>query len=289
MRRTSLSLILALAVLAGACSSDDGPSVATLDQMRVVKVSGDQSSPVPSAPSQAIYATAGASLQLLDADGYTAEPLVAQVVVEGGSMGIMSGGPIIPKGTLIHWQIPSAAGRLLGTPTATDDTAYVINRWAPGTRAGTYTVKGQTLRGDGSIVTEATWDLVVEPGPPHALVGWQVPGRYPTTGSTAAGCVDCFVVLHVGDTLDFHEWWREDGPWVEDEYGNEIGLAWFLAEHLPQLEIRHGDFAGESESTQVDLDGWTWVVSDSMPDAWSLIVHIGPLSASTWVEIRPAP
>lgn len=166
MRRTLPLWILALSLVAGACS-DESPRVAKIDEMKVVKVSGDQASPVPSAASPVIYATAGASLQLLDADGYTPEPLVAQVMVEGGA-GIMSGGPVVPKGTETHWHIEEGGGKLYGDTRLTDDTAHVVNRWAPGTRAGTYRATAGRIVGT-AIVTDSEWELVVEPGPVSEL------------------------------------------------------------------------------------------------------------------------
>lgn len=171
-RRTSLSLLI-LALLVGACGSESGPSVATLDQMRVVKVSGDQASPVPdAAPSATIYATAGASLQVAPGDAWTVKPLVARVEVQGsGSMGIMSGGPVVPAGTMIHWDLPEVAGKLRGLTTATDDSAHIVNRWAPGTKAGTYVASAHRILADGTITDDAEWELVVEPGAP-ADVQW---------------------------------------------------------------------------------------------------------------------
>lgn len=295
IRRTSL--ILALALAASACSgSDSGPVVITdLEQMRVVKVSGDQSSPVPdAAPSQVIYATAGASLQAAPGEGWTAEPLVARVEASGVASRGTGPGPVIQPGTLVHWQIPEGAGQLYGQTTATDDSAYVVNRWAPGTRAGTYQATAGRILADGTITDDATWELVVEPGAPYALVGWQVPERYPIRGTThpRVQCDDCITVLEVGDTLDFREWWREDGPWVEDEYGNEIALSVILGEYTPSMLAVNGAFLNDGEeATWLDIDsaGWTMIVPNE-PGFWNLVVNIGPKAgAANFVEIRPAP
>lgn len=163
MRRTSLSPLI-FVLLVGACG-DDGPSVARLEDMRVVKISGDQSSQVPSAPSATIYATAGAALNVIGPDGYTSEPLVARVEVVGAN-GITDGGPIVPAGTLIQWNLPVEAGRLFDRAIATDDSAYVINRWAPGTKAGTYEVYVGRLVSSDILTLDAKWELVVEPGAP---------------------------------------------------------------------------------------------------------------------------
>lgn len=169
MRRTLCLMILTLIV--GACS-DDGPVIVSDPaEMRVVKVSGDQSAPVPAVAPSRIVAVAGTSLDAVPGDGWTPEPLVARVVPEAtAGRGITGSGPVIPAGTLVHWQIPEGAGRIYGQTTATDDSAYVVNRWAPGTRAGEYTVQAGRLVGT-EIVIDAEWKLVVEPGP-VASVQW---------------------------------------------------------------------------------------------------------------------
>lgn len=173
IRRTSL--VLALAVLASACSDSDpeGPRMATIDEVKVVKVSGDQSAPVlgqgiASTPTPA----GGLSLQTVPAGEYTPEPLVGRVeptVQARGTSGTGPSGLVVPVGTLVHWDLPAEAGRLLATTTATDDSAYVINRWAPGTKAGTYTVRAQRILGTGEIVTDATWQVTVKPGRVHGI------------------------------------------------------------------------------------------------------------------------
>lgn len=170
MRRTSLSLLM-LALLVGACGDDDGgPRLATIDELRVVKVAGDQTTQVPDGvPVATIYATAGAALQATPGEDWTPEPLVARVEATVQSRGT---GPsaVIPPGTLVHWQIPEVAGRLFAGTTATDDSAHVINRYAPGTKAGTYIAYAGRMIGS-EIVVDAEWELVVLPGP-VASVQW---------------------------------------------------------------------------------------------------------------------
>src|SRR5690606_4280363 len=77
LRRVS---VLALALALAACSDDSDSDVATIDQMRVVKVSGDQSAQVPPpeiAGALRVTATVGE-------DGWTDEPLIARIVTTGG-------------------------------------------------------------------------------------------------------------------------------------------------------------------------------------------------------------
>lgn len=220
MRRTALTMLIpALAIMAGACS-DSGPDIhmATIDQMRVVKVSGDQSTPAAALSSPP--ASPGLSLAVQASAAYTEEPLVGQVVAEVQGRGTGMSGPsselVVPRGTLIHWELPTEAGRLLGSPTATDDSAYFVNRWAPGTRAGTYAARAQTLRPTGEIVTEETWELTVVPGPLHSVA------RNSITG-----------LVYEGDTIDVAALVRHG----LDAHGNEIPAAEVIAFGEPEWEV----------------------------------------------------
>lgn len=215
MRSVSLSILLALTL--AACSDDDGVRLATIDQLRVVKISGDQSSPVPEQVAAApIRAIAGASYSV-GPDGYTPEPLVARVEV-AASRGRSATGPsgaIVPPGTLVHWHIPEQAGKLYAATTATDDSAYVVNRWAPGTRAGEYQVTAGRLVG-ADIVTDATWTLIVEPGAPTML------------GSVAYDAV-------AGEPLDLSK--PLSGFFARDRYQNPVPDSLVVARWTPQWEI----------------------------------------------------
>lgn len=220
IRRTSLILALALAV--GACSdSDDGPRLATIDEVKVVKVSGDQSAPVLGQGIVTVQAPSGGlSLQTVPAGEYTPEPLVGRVEPTFQARGTRGTGPsglVVPVGTLVHWDIPEEAGRLLGTTTATDDSAYVINRWAPGTKAGTYTVRAQRILGTGEIVTDATWQVVVEPG------------KFHTFGS------DLSYSAHAGDPVDLSA--PIQGMHAMDRYYNPIPDSVVIAEVTPTWRI----------------------------------------------------
>ncbi|HEX6938673.1 MAG TPA: hypothetical protein VF158_04625 [Longimicrobiales bacterium] len=172
-------LLLSLAMLA-ACAGDPGgppaehppqPRAARVDEMRVVKIAGDQAARVP---------PAGGSADLVAAStmpAWTSEPLVARIEVvppapSGGaafSLAAAADSLYVPPGTLVHWRIDPDCGELFAQTTATDDSAYTANRWAPGTRAGTCTVEAGRLVGT-EIVIDTTWTMQVLPGPSAALV-----------------------------------------------------------------------------------------------------------------------
>jgi hypothetical protein len=241
MRRTSL-WILALSLVVGACSSDSDPIIADIDQMRVVKVSGDQTSQVPAAASHTIYATAGASLAVLDGLGYTPEPLVARVEAVGMQSRGTGPSSVIPPGTLVHWQIPEVAGRLFGGTTATDDSAHVINRYAPGTRAGTYIAYAGRMVGS-EIEIDAEWELVVEPG---AAV------RIATAKPT-----DAPYRYEIGDTIDA----RTMIAYGEDGHFNRIAADVIRATPDSLVSWEWTD-ASAANAQPIHGEGWTVPVSD---------------------------
>jgi len=168
--RHGVLLLLALAI--AACGDDPGgpktrgPQPATIDMMRVVKISGDQTAQVPP--------PAGVSADLVAAStmpAWTSEPLVARVkIVQPQASSAAEGDSLfVPPGTLVHWRVQPGCGELFATTTATDDSAYTYNRWAPGTKAGTCTVQAGRLV-NGNIVIDTTWTMQVLPGPSVALV-----------------------------------------------------------------------------------------------------------------------
>lgn len=179
--------LLLLATLLAACG-DDEPDIATIDEMRVVKVSGDQEAPVQAPEAQASVVAAVSSTRIaLQAgggnpftSGYTPEPLVARVVTTG-SGGVQSAltapisAAVVPAGTLVQWKLEDGCGELFAATTQTDDSAYTANRWAPGTKAGTCHAAAGRLVGT-EIVIDATWELEVLPGPPLGL--WNHPLQY---------------------------------------------------------------------------------------------------------------
>lgn len=231
--------------------------MATIDELRVVKVSGDQSAPVlgqgiASTPTPA----GGLSLQTIPAGAYTPEPLVGRVEPTEQARGTSGTGPsglVVPVGTLVHWDLPAEAGRLLAATTATDDSAYVINRWAPGTKAGTYTVKAQRITSTGDIVTDATWQVVVEPGAVryvNMLPPTELPEhiKRPTEGDT----IDVGAILKNG----------------EDEHRNAIPPAAVVASGTPTWELvipATGDGKRQNEVIATG-EGWRVVVPEARPD-----------------------
>lgn len=177
---------LALAVAVAACGRDsaDGGSPLSIDQLRVRKISGDHSVPVPPPAQSASPARVRA---VVGTDGYSTEPLVARVEPVSGRS-TLSGpnfGDVIPVGTLVHWHLSDECGRLFGGTTSTDDSAYTANRWAPSTRAGLCEAQAGRILEDGSIVIDATWQLEILPGPV-----WAWGSDYPTDP------------VMVGDTID---------------------------------------------------------------------------------------
>src|SRR5690606_5111944 len=116
-----------LAMLA-ACGDDPGgpksrgPQPATIDIMRVVKISGDQAAQVP---------PAGVAADLVAAStmpAWTSEPLVARVkIVQPQAAGAAEDDSLfVPPGTLVHWRLEAGCGDLFATTTATDDSAYTV-------------------------------------------------------------------------------------------------------------------------------------------------------------------
>jgi hypothetical protein len=266
MRSTS-AVLIALAMLAGACSDPaPDPVIATIDQMRVVAVSGDQTTQVPDiAPSQTIYATAGAALQAAPGEGWTPEPLVARVEATVASRGT---GPsaVIPPGTLVHWQIPEVAGRLFGASTAVDDTAHVINRYAPGTRAGTYIAYAGRLVG-GDIVTDAEWELVVEPGA-VTRINWLC---------DPWGCDE----VSVGEPFDLREYLAEP----TDQYRNPVDLM-----AIPDSHVGWAWYGGPEDPEGPEGYGWMVTAPAAFPDPlYGLMLWIegNYLGGRIFIEAQP--
>ena len=230
--------VLALALIIAACSDDSDSDVATIDQMRVVKVSGDQSAQVPPpeiAGALRVTATVGE-------DGWTDEPLIARIVTTGGGAQATITGlsaDVVPTGTLVHWYLPEECGRLFAQTTATDDSAYTVNRWAPGTKAMTCHAQAGRLVGT-QIVMDATWELEVLPGPVAQVQLAEMPW------------------LCIGDTLDM----RDYVAGGLDAYWNEIPADTVRA--LPDSEVSWTWKDGTQWSTGSGptVSGWIVVVPD---------------------------
>jgi hypothetical protein len=159
---------VALATLLVACRDDDKPDELSPDQFRIVKIRGDQSAQIPAKGASLDLAPAAVNFAVVGEDGYTDEPLVARVeaTTDEGILGVNS--VAVPPGTFTHWRIEDGGGHLLGDTRPTDDSAYVINRWAPGIVAGSFKITANRLV-DGKIVQDAEWNVVVLPGPPASF------------------------------------------------------------------------------------------------------------------------
>jgi len=258
-------LLLSLAMLA-ACGDDPGgpesrgPQPADISEMRVVKISGDQAAQVP---------PAGVSADLVAANtmpAWTSEPLVARIeVVQPQARGAAEDDSLfVPPGTLVHWRVQDGCGELFAATTATDDSAYTFNRWAPGTRAGTCTVEAGRLVGT-DIVIDTTWTLEVLPGPivgVGTLFDWRQPQ------------------LFIGDTVDLRAaitraWDAYENPVPLDSVfawpDSLIGWAWASSRQgapQPTAPAGHGWFTvvPEPDSTYVSPNGheyfgriWLWL------------------------------
>src|SRR5690606_820054 len=172
-------------------------------------------------------------------DGYTSEPLVARVEAEGGvTMSLL--GPslaVVPAGTPVHWHIVEGGGKLFATTTMTDDSAYTLNRWAPGTKAGKFTASAGRLLPDGTIVADAMWELEVLPGP---VDRWLIQLPNP--------------LVIVGDTIDLAAWPNS----ISDAYGNTI-TAEDLAGAGATIGWAWAHYNASAPATPTDT-GWEIVV-----------------------------
>lgn len=243
--------VLALVALLAACGRDsaDGGSPLSIDQLRVRKISGDHSVPVPPPAQSASPARVRA---VVGTDGYSTEPLVARVEPVSGRS-TLSGpdfGDVIPVGTLVHWHLSDECGRLFGTTTSTDDSAYTVNRWAPSTRAGLCEAQAGRILEGGSIVIDATWQLEILPGPASR---WSLE--------------PLAVSVSPGDTIDIRQRLR----WVRDAHGNEVPLATLDSAEIgwawTPLPTLGGEIPAEPQGS-----GWLTVVPDE---------------AATWPELVP--
>jgi len=262
------SVLLLLAIAIAACGDDHGgpasrgPQPASVDLMRVVKISGDQAAQVPPpAGAQASGPTA-----VVGADGWTNVPLIARIEIvqpqaAGASFSVAADSMYVPPGTLVHWRIEPDCGELFASTTATDDSAHTANRWRPGTRAGTCTVEAGRLVGT-DIVIDTTWTLEVLPGPIYVV-------------SLTDRISDH--ELFVGDTVDL----KRAVIGARDAYDNAIpidsvyawpdsliGWAWSGGNERPSAPSGHGwiTIVPYPDSTYVSHDGieyfarlWLWL------------------------------
>lgn len=240
--------VVLVSLLATGCDSTTeppAPAPPTVNDWRVIAVRGDQATPVPAVPP----VTALRFVTVVGEDGYTNEPLVAEIALTDDAEAEGKSLQLLPPNTLVHWHLPAEAGRLFGETTAVDDSLHVINRYAPGTRAGEYTAEAGRLVGT-EIVIDATWQLVVLPGPAARL---DVPASP--------------MVAWLGDTANIH---ILADAW--DQYGNSIprdSIRWDPegpaytsdVERWDTLTVAAGDLVREVEVAWMRQIGPGWTYS----------------------------
>lgn len=229
--------VLCLAVALAACG-DDKPDHENIDirKLRVVKVSGDQAAHIPRAnPSQSL----GVRFAMVGADGYTDEPLVARVEGEGGAQ-FSALGPsfsLVPAGTPIHWQLTGGCGRLFALRTETDDSAFIVNRWGPGTVVMQCRASAGRLLPDGEIIIDATWDLEILPGPIDPAAS-----KWPWGKRQVGDTHEPYTIALAGQGPLVEDLWR-------DEYGNVIPYRIVGTQYVEAL----GDAFGSDEGRMIRL------------------------------------
>lgn len=177
MRRTSLSLLI-LALLVGACSSDDKPVDSS--RLSLAIVSGDrQTAPVAAAPTVSGAALIpGLSLQTLP-DNLLPEPLVARIVVDGEPLKSLSTpsdplGPslvTLPSDVVVTYRViqPTGVGqRHCGdsfvSSAKPDADGLVTTYWERGTYAGECRMEVRLVI-DGEPRVDTVFVAEFEPGP----------------------------------------------------------------------------------------------------------------------------
>lgn len=253
-RSLAVLTLLSALVLAG-CPSDGTveptPDPLSVNDWKVVALSGDQAVPasgasVASSPAGMIAVNA----DRVGADGYSAEPLIGVIELTPGAQSRGASIDGLPDGTLVHWHLDSEGGTLFGGTTTPDDSLHVLNRWAPSTKAGTYTATAGRLV-DGDIVTDETWELVVEPGE-VASASWS--GGAP--------------MLEPADTLDLaprlqSAWDKHRNPIPVGEVAESASVTWAI-ESVAEGRGEYGP-CQPGNADAVSGDGWTVVVPDLIP------------------------
>ena len=258
MPRT-IALLLLTALLATGCGDDD-PDTATIEEMRVVKVSGDQAAQVPPPEVAGLRITA-----VVGEDGWTDEPLIARIVTTGGggAQATITGlsADVVPAGTLVHWYLPEECGRLFAQTTATDDSAYTANRWAPGTRSGTCHARAGRLVGT-QIVMDTTWVLEVLPGPvAEWSLGYNGRQELGTCGRIESRSHPTSFAP-AGAQIDFAEFIVD----ARDAYYNKIDGA-ALREDSATVQWAINPYT-EGEPTAPEFEGWTVSIPTAPGDYW---------------------
>lgn len=173
MRSTSLVLV-ALAMVVGACSDSSGPKAYDATELRVRVVSGDgQSGQVESAAGASqVVIPAGVSAQVAPGFEVLDRPLVVQLETETGQR-VM--GASVPSGMRAAWIIDEpGCGRPFHGDTDFDADGQATNLWIVGTKAG---VDCEMYAGrivGGQVVIDSVFVAGFEPGPAIAtgLIGF---------------------------------------------------------------------------------------------------------------------
>lgn len=234
------SALAAFVILALAACGDSGPSVLDLDEVRIVKVAGDQSAVAGTSQATPLHSvSASPRFAVTAGETWTPEPLVGRIETVGARTNGLSGPSMLPPDMLAHWHLPEEAGRLLAASTPPDDSLHIVNRWAPSTRAGEYTAVARRILADGSVHEDARWTLVVEPGP-IAVWGWGGHSNEVTAG----------------DTIDMLTW-----PYnIRDAYENKITIERIIDSGI-QIGWAWTPLDGEPPAAPVDM-GWETVVPE---------------------------
>jgi hypothetical protein len=258
MRRTSL--ILALALAAGACSSDsadDKPVDPSRERLHIV--SGDQqTAPVIGTP-LASASVAGLSLQqssgpITEADLFPGK-LVVRAVVTGGasqsespfgpSLNVVAGGGA--AGVSVTWRArPEGCGYPVEVSTITDSKGESVNRWVRGTLATTCSMDVcRVIKDTGEVLCDQTYTAVQEPGAAVA-VDWKSPA--PSLSVSA------------GDTLDISHLLTGG----RDQHGNPADVANVVANISARTAwspaSAGGQVCGSGQVTMSPRDGWLAIV-----------------------------
>lgn len=208
--------VLALALAVAACGSDDGPDIASPDQLELRIVSGDgQRAPVADAGGS--VSAAFVPIQAMP-DNILPEPLVARITVDGQapSASVAPSGPlgpnlaVLPPNTVVTFRTiqPEGVGTRhcgssfvdAGIP---DDSGYVVTYWERGTYAGTCRTEVRLIV-DGVPRVDTVFTATFEPGP-VARASWTCHGW------------KCDTIAR-GDTIDLHNYVTD----AVDAHGNPI-------------------------------------------------------------------
>lgn len=259
--------IVLLGLLVG-CASEDGPVILTPEKMRIIKVAGDgQREPVA-----ANKASVQVAAQVRQTNSAPLEEMFEErlwVRVGPGEIAgksLMGSGAVIPPGTQLYWRVrEEGCGKPFGAQTATNDSAYSVNRWVKGTKAGLCHMDVCRILSDtGDIACDDTF--VVE----------QLPGEPTTLGGSAY-----FVVA--GEPIDLRE--PTNGFRPQDQYQNAIPADSVIARYTPEWRILGPtlSYGGPCDTAPVYSQGTGWLTSaapEHHPNGYCLEIFIKGRSVS---------